>query len=310
MCWGDGFGLLATLSEDSDDLTTSSTTWTVTCDNDRGMMYVRDGQLVDFYDSTAYDVSCCASRVSYVDVAAKTCEMEYNDGSYKTNHPNTTMAAGITIATDNVDSGQFMVKMGARDDTHATTDTSYELTGLKGLFDDGTLLATFEGITVSTAPKWQANILGNSAVNRELNLDLMLQAADLVRHYGGTARKVQMRMGLGQRRKYASLLLPDVRFSPGVLKGGYETLSFAGGDGSVEIIIDPFAQPNQIYMHPEGEIMKHELTPLGWGNKGGMQQRQGYDVWDMFLKLYTELGVEQRNSLVLIDDLVEPNKWS
>ena len=308
-CWSDGFGLLATLSEASDSLSTSAN-WTVTCDNDRGMMYVRDGMLVDFYQSTAYDVSSCASRVDYVDIAAKTCEMEGNAGDYKTNHPNTTMASGITIATDTVASGSLMVKMGARDDTHATTDTPSDICGLDGLFDDGTLLATFEGITVSSAPKWQAYMLGNSDVNREINVDLMLQACDLSRrHIGGG--QIEMRMGLGQRRKYANLLMPDVRFAPGVLKGGYETLTFSAGDGSVSIIIDPMAQPNKIYVSPKGLIKKYEMAPLGWGAMDQkMHQRAGYDEWDMFLRLYTNLGVEQRNPLVLIEDLVEPNIFS
>ncbi len=65
----------------------------------------------------------------------------------------------------------------------------------------------------------------------ELSIDLMLQACDATRTRSG-ARGSRMFMGLGQRRKYANLLLPDVRFAPAVLKGGYETLTFAGGDGS------------------------------------------------------------------------------
>ena len=120
-----------------------------------------------------------------------------------------------------------------------------------------------------------------------------------------------MRMGMGQRRKYVGMLLPDVRFQPTKLRGGYEVMTFAAGDGSTEIIVDPMNQPNKIYIHPEGEIKKYEVLPLGWGNIGGkMHQRAGYDEYDMFLRLYTNLGVEQRNTLTLIKDLTEPNIWS
>jgi hypothetical protein len=202
------------------------------------------------------------------------------------------------------------VKVGARDASWASTDTPAELTGLTGIFDDGTNLAVFENITVASNPKWAANIISNSSVNRELTIDLMLNACDLTRTRSG--QKVdQILFGLGQRRKYANLLLPDVRFAPTVLKGGYETLTFSGGDGSIEMIVDPIAQPNMIFFSPKGAIQKYELSPLGWGNLDGSQlhQRAGYDEWDAFLRIYTQLGTEQRNNLTLLKDLTEPTLY-
>jgi len=306
---GDGFGLLGTLSAVSDTLTTSSTTWTITMDNDTGVMRLIPGMVVDFFNATAIDQSAVASRVSSVDPVAKTAEMEFNDGTYKTAHP-IVAARSYTIVAATVASGSFVVRAGAREASHATSNTPVEITGLDGIFDDGTLLATFENIAAATYPMWQANILGNSSVNRELTLDLMLQALDVTRTASGKSVKT-MRMGLGQRRKYANLLLPDVRFSPGQLRGGYEVLTFAGGDGSVEMVIDPALSPNKIYCEPEGAIQKYEMTPLGWGKLDQqIHQRQGYDEWDQFLRVYTNLGVEQRNSLTLVKDLVEPSLYS
>lgn len=306
---GDGFGLLGILSANSDTLTTSTTTWTITMDNDLGVSRLIPGMVLDFYDSTAIDQSSVASRVASVDPVAKTAEMEFNDGTYKTNHP-IVAARSYTIVAAVVGSGAFAVRSGAREASHATSNTPVEITGLDGIFDDGTLLATFENITVASYPMWEASILGNSSVNRELTLDLMLQALDVTRTSSGKSVKT-MRMGLGQRRKYANLLLPDVRFSPGQLRGGYEVLTFAGGDGSVEMVIDPALSPNKIYCEPEGAIMKYEMTPLGWGKLDQqIHQRQGYDEWDQFLRVYTNLGVEQRNSLTLIKDLVEPSLYS
>jgi len=119
-------------------------------------------------------------------------------------------------------------------------------------------------------------------------------------------------MGLGQRRKYANLLMPDVRFAPTVLKGGYETLTFSGGDGSLTMLIDPMQKPNKIYFEPSGTIKKFEATPLGWGNLDGsnMHRRSGYDEWDLFLRLYSQIGLDtQRNSLTVLKDLVEPDLY-
>ena len=308
-CHSDGFGLLATMSAAA-TLSTSAE-WTVTCDNDTGMTYVNEGMLVDIYTGATIAASAypCACRVASVDLVNKTCAMELNNGTYTTNHPNATIAA-LTPAGAAIASGGLLVKMGARSASHATTDTGFDIIGLDGIFDDTTLLATYEDIAVATYPKWKANILGNSSVNRELSIDLMLQAVDLTRR-NAAAKKIQMRFGQGQRRKYVNLLLPDVRFAPTQLKGGYETLTFAAGDGSVEIIVDPMTRPNKIYIHPEGVIQKYEMAALGWGNLDQkMHQRSGYDEYDAFLRLYTNLGVEQRNACTLIKDLVEPKIWS
>lgn len=305
----DGFGLLGTLSANSDALTTSSTTWTVPLSNDMGCKRCVPGMLVDFFNAGSIDQSAIASRIASVDFAGKSLEMEFNDSSFKVNHP-IIAARSYTVATDVVASGSFMVRMGAREATHATTNVPVEMTGLEGIYDDGTLLATFENIAVATMPWWKANVLGNSSVNRELTLELMLQGIDVARTQSGKQIRT-MRMGLGQRRKYANILLPDVRFAPTELRGGYETLTFAGGDGAVKIVIDPDLPTNKVFMEPDGIIQKYEMTPLGWGNLDQqIHQRQGYDEWDQFLRIYTNLGAEQRNCLCLVKDLIEPSLYT
>jgi len=311
-CHWDGWGQLGRLSAGASY--TGNATWAGTFDNDLGITYFQEGQFVDFYVSagTSNDVNtgtCAAgSRVLSINPATKVIIFETPSASYLTNHP---VASGfVNTVAHTIVSGTMAIKAGTRDNAWASSDTPVEITGLTGIYDDGTALASFENITVATYPKWKANIIGNSAVNRELTIDLMLNACDLTRTRSGM--KVDtIRMGLGQRRKYANLLMPDVRFAPTVLKGGYETLTFSGGDGSIEMVIDPMTQPNMIFFEPKGVIQKYELTPLGWGNLDGSQlhQRAGYDEWDAFLRLYTNLGTEQRNCLTLLKDLVEPSLY-
>ena len=243
----DGFGKLGTVSVESDTLSTSAA-WTVTFDNDLGVSRIIPGMVVDFYVGADIDQSAIASRVLSVDPVAKTIEMEGNDGTYKANHP-IVAARSYTVAAAVLAAAEEMVRSGAREASHATTDTTVEMTGLEGIYDDGTLLATFENILVASYPMWEANMIGNSSVNRELSLNLMLQALDVTRAHSGKTVKT-MRMGLGQRRKYANLLLPDVRFAPAELVGGYETLTFSGGDGSVKLVIDPALPPNKIFCEP------------------------------------------------------------
>jgi hypothetical protein len=307
----DGFGQIGRLS--AAVTYPGATAWTGTFDNDIGIMYFQEGMLVDFYSSSGASqvlntaAGAIGCRVSTVNPSTKVVSFELGAATYIANHPNAiTSATNVTPIT--LPEGALAIKMGQRAYTaHATSATPTEITGLKGIFDDGTLLDTYESISADNIPKWRANMIGNSSVNRELSIDLMLNAVDVTRIRSGRSVDT-IRMGLGQRRKYANLLLPDVRFAPTVLKGGYETLTFSGGDGSLEIVVDPLTQPNMIFFEPKGVIQKYELSPLGWGNLDGSQlhQRSGYDEWDAFLRIYTNLGVEQRNCLTLLYDLTEP----
>lgn len=311
MCHWDGFGQLGRLSAAA---TVPAGTWAGTFSNDIGIMYMIEGQLVDFYASAGDTVpgssgsAIFGQRISTITPSTKVVIFETNATTYKANHPTLSSLTNGVASTMPV--GCIAVKLGARDLAYASTDTPREIVGLAGIYDDGTALSVYEGITVASNPKWKANLISNSAVVRELSIDLMLNACDLTRTRSG--KKVdQILFGLGQRRKYANLLLPDVRFAPTVLRGGYETLTFAGGDGSIEMTVDPMCQPNKTFFSPAGIVKKYELTPLGWGNLDGSQlhQRAGYDEWDAFLRIYTNLGIEERNCLTLLSDLVEPSLY-
>lgn len=305
----DGFGQLARLTAAA---TVPADTWAGTFDNDIGVMYLAEGMLVDFYASAGDTVpgssgsAVFGQRILSITPSTNVVIFETNATTYKANHPTlSSLTNGVATTMAN---GAIAVALGARELGWASTDTPVEMYGLDAIFDDGTALAAFEGITVASNPKWAANILSNSSVNRELTVDLMLTACDLSRRRSGEKPDTIL-MGLGQRRKYANLFLADVRFDPEVLKGGYRTLTFAAGDGSVKIIIDPLCQPNKMYFFPMGAIKKYELTPLGWGNLDGSQlhQRASYDEWEAYLRIYTQLGITQRNCFTLLKDLVEPS---
>ena len=306
-CWGDGYGLLGTISTTATPST--GTTWTATFSNDRGVRYIRKGMVVDFYTSGgALDQSNTASRVTSINPTTKVVTFEKLANTYETYHP---LGTGYTQAAGTIPTASQMVRMGARVLTHTTAAASYELTGLNGLFDDATLLASFQGQTISSYPEFVANIIDNSAVNRELSIDLMLQAMDLTATRSDQTVETIL-TGLGQRRKYFALLANDVRYAPGQFVGGYETLQFAQ-NGQVTMKFDPHAQPNRMYFMPADGVKKYELTPIGWGGMDGqkMHWRDNYDQATMFLRTYTNLGVEKRNALTLLDDLVEPavNVW-
>jgi len=302
-CHGDGTGLLATLSTAASAKT--GATWTITCDNDRGVRYLKKGMLVDFFESTSIDEDTVTSRIASINPTTKVVTMEANAGTYLSTHP---IAAARSYSLDDsqsVASGAFVVRTGARLATHAVT-TTYEIAGMNAMFDDGTLLTTFEGINTSNDPEFKANILGNSDVNRELSEDLMLSAMDMTAARSSKTADI-IRTGLGQRRKYFGLLKPDLRYAPSTFVGGYENLGFSQNQ-AVTMVFDPVTQPNRMYFEPKGCIKRYEVIPIGWGgfDPNIMHWRQDYDQAAMYLRTYTNLGVEERNALTLLDDLTEP----
>ncbi|KKM00639.1 hypothetical protein LCGC14_1802440 [marine sediment metagenome] len=311
-CHGDSFGLLGITSANTNPVTGS--TWTATFDNDRGVRYLRKGMICDFYDTagTAIDVTATSVRISSINPNTRVVTFEAAAGSYKAFHP-IVAAQSYTETTEQIDSTSQLVRYGAREVAHATTDTSNEMMGLLGMYDDGSLLGTFEGVTAitTTNKEFQANVLSNSSVNRELSIDLMLAAMDMTSARADNANASIIRMGLGQRRKYFGLLAPDVRYAPQKLLGGYEKLAFSQNAG-VSIVVDPYTQPNRLFFETDNAIKRYELKALGWGGftPGKMHWRENYDEGTMFLSVYTNLGVENRRALTLLSDLTEPSSSS
>ena len=307
-CWGDGYGLLGVTSAAATPNATA--TWDATFDNDRGVRYMKKGMIVDFFDSTGATQNTTASslRIDSINPITKvvTFETISDTTQYRDYHP-TSAGRGYTNTTASIPAAGIMVRQGARAAAHTTSTASREIIGINGMFDDGTLLGTYEGLTTTTAPEFIANIMDNSAINRELSIDLMLAAMDMTAARSGREATI-IRTGLGQRRKYFNLLANDVRYAPAKFIGGYESIGFSQNQ-AVTMVFDPVTQPNRMYFEPPGVIRKYELTPIGWGgfDPNKMHWRQDYDEATMFLRTYTNLGVEERNALTLLDDLNEPS---
>lgn len=305
-CHGDGHGKLGTVSTAA--TTQTDTTFTVAFDNDTGVRYLRKGMIVDTYASGGtVNSNACNLKIQSINHSTKVVTFESAGTDYRSYHPNATIRAYTNSDSQTIAASSQMVRQGARVDTSfATSETPREMVGMLGHFDNGSLLATYEGVTVANDPEFKAQMLTNSSVNREVSIDLMLLAMDAAAGRSGIRPNTIM-MGLGQRRKYFGLLAPDIRFAPQKLQGGYESLTFAQ-DGAVNMVVDPVAQPNRMFFYPDGAIKKYTLTDLGWGgfDPNRMHWRADYDEATMYLRMYANLGCEQRNALVLLGDLTEP----
>jgi hypothetical protein len=186
---------------------------------------------------------------------------------------------------------------------NAVAGVGHEITGIKAIVDDGTVAATFEGITRSTYPLWKGNVLDNAGVQRNLTLDLLQQAEDAVVEMAGM-RPDWVRMNFGQRRKFFDLVGGDRRFTSTTFDGGFERLSYNG----LTITIDIDHPKNEITLLTKSSIKKYMLRKFGMLDFDGLVLRQvsGYDQWRGYVGMYGNLGSKRPNCNARLTDLVEP----
>lgn len=207
--------------------------------------------------------------------------------------------AGTVVATDKI----------VREDTNnggatgtPTPSDGVELTGLRAIIDDNTDgPTTFQNISRSTNDEWKAQVLRNGGTLREITLDLLQQAEDEGEINSGK-RSDMLVMGYGQRRKYLALLLPDVRFAPQKLKGGFKTLQF----NDKPVYIDKDCFPEEVLMMIRRNYKKYNVQALGvLDNAGPAERIVGFDSYEIVLGGYFNLGVDQTNCEVRLVDLKE-----
>ncbi len=216
-----------------------------------------------------------------------------------------TWTGGVdTHAATDVIVREDTVAEGAAAGPHVPAD-GVEMTGLRAIVDDDNDgPTTFQNINRSTAANalWNAQVLRNGGTLRELTLDLMQQAEDQGEISSGV-RSDMLIAGYGQRRKYLSLLLPDVRFAPQRLVGGFRVLQF----NDKPFYVDKDMTPEEMYMLVRRNYQRFIVRELGILDEAGSAERiPSQDVYEIVIGGYFNIGVEKTNCEVRIADLKEP----
>jgi hypothetical protein len=260
--------------------------------------HFRPGQRVDFYDSAAWTTKHNDGGAAAASQGREVEAVDYatNTFTYSGSDLSGVLGAGdFIVREDTVDGGG--------DTNGPVPSDGVELTGLRAIVDDGTdSSVTFQNISRTTYPEWSAQVLGNSGTLREITLDLLQQAEDQGEIDSGK-RADMLVTGYGQRRKYLALLLPDVRFAPQKLIGGFKTLQW--NDKSV--FIDKACNPEEVYMLVRRSIQKYNVQEIGiLDNAGPAERIAGYDKYEIVIGGYFNLGVDAANCNVRLVDLKEP----
>jgi len=277
--FGDGTGIMALC-------TAINSTVTQEVDN---AQYLRVNMMIDIWDDGNPDAIIGDSlQITAISPNADgTADLTTDTGSHTT-------AVGDMIRRED-----------AAVDDGAGDATSYEMTGLQEIIDDGTIAATFENIVRADFPIWNGHVLDNSGTDRNLTLDILQQAEDAV-YRAASKRPNWIRMNLGQRRKFFDLVAPDKRYMSGRIDGGWERLEYNG----LELTVDVDAPKGKIIFLTKETIKKYSLRKFGLIDFDGLvlRQKDGKDLWGGYIGAYCNLGSKRPNCNAIVTDLSEPTE--
>jgi len=161
--------------------------------------------------------------------------------------------------------------------------------GARGIVDDGTVVATLQGISRSTNPWWKAYVDSASAALAESDIvNAYLKAKEY-----GNPRFIFMNYLLF--KKYGTLLTSYKKTvdTKEVLTGGWYGVDFAAGAGKVAVVLDYDCPDQEVHIIDPDSLTLAQLTPLTWLDRGdGILRRVDYATWQGVLRWYGNLVVK------------------
>ncbi len=202
------------------------------------------------------------------------------------------LVAAVTYSNDH-----YFVRTGAY---------NVEMMGLKGIVDDATYVSTLQGLSRTTYPWFEGNVLDNGGTNRALTLDLMQQSSDTAEKEGGGVSLIVSNYEL--RRKYADLLVADKRFvNKLTLDGGFSALEYSAGGEPLPFVVDRHALDNTMMFLDESTFAIYRASDFDWMDKDGnlLSRVSGYDAYEAILFVYQNLGCSTPKHNTVLRDITQ-----
>lgn len=179
-----------------------------------------------------------------------------------------------------------------------------EMMGLLGIVNDAnTRDGQFVGAldrTLAANGFWDANVLANGGVARNLTLDLMQQGFDASEIEGGEVSLITT--SYAQRRRYLALVKADGRFVNNLkMDGGWDALDYNGKP----LVVDRHMLPGMIYFLDEKTLELYRMSDFDWMDMDGsvLSRVAGVDAYEATLYKYATLGCGACNNNTVIEDL-------
>ena len=177
-----------------------------------------------------------------------------------------------------------------------------ELSGFPRVIDDGSAVATYEGITrLGSGFVWAWKGLELDASQANLSDDFLQRMYMTMFSYSGKKPNT-IRINTTQARKYMALTLPQVRFDE---KAERDTAP--SGDNAerriwngIEMLIDLDCGFDEVYMWASDYIYKFENRPLSFDSSDGniIKWNPGFDAYIGFAKTYANIGTDVPRAMI------------
>lgn len=186
---------------------------------------------------------------------------------------------------------------------NAPTDGK-EITGLKLVVDDGTIVSTYENISRSTYNQFDGITIDAGSAN--LSNDMLQRAISRVKIQSNGKMVNKVVSNTSQFRKYLDVVTPLKRFqNKDKMDSGYEEVPTWNG---MEWIEDTDCDFDRVYLLNTKYIERFELYPLKFDDHGGdvLKWDPDYDAYVAYAKAYTNVGTRVPNAHACIKSLATP----
>ena len=172
-----------------------------------------------------------------------------------------------------------------------------EMMGLKGLIDDGTYIATLQGVVRGTYI-WFKSYVDSSASQRSLTEALMYDT------YLKATEKGKPKYGLTHPDVFAAYglsLTPDRRYTTDMkLKGGFTGLAF----NDIMITSDRDCPYDELYFIDPSSLSVEELSPIGFLDEDGSILERNGNAWDATLRWYANIATNSPNKNAVLRNVI------
>lgn len=285
MFYGDGRGILATSAKSQ--TMAKNTDTQLTFDTTR---YLEPGMIVALWTNATDTSSVLADGGAYSDSnSVEKVSVKSVDSSVLATFTDGDTAADATL-TNTTTVRQF------NDRTGTTAADNNVISGLRLFADDGSITATVLGISRTTYPRWQGQLV--SATSENLSRDHLYRLWDKIYRQSGEMADTCI-FDLTARREYLNILQPDIRFAPVKdTDAGYdaEDMILSVGGKACRLIVDVDVPFGTIFMFPKSQLVWWELSPLELDQSTGSPLKQaqpftwGTGSGDVFFGYLREKG--------------------
>lgn len=176
-----------------------------------------------------------------------------------------------------------------------------EMLGVQGLVDTTTFSTTFEGLSVSTYPQFQGNVVSAGGVS--ISHDFLQRLFNRAPIACGEEPDMLL-SNYGQARNFLNTELQKTRYEPGEVKAGATVLKW----GKFEWMVNNNCAQGMVFFLNMNDINKYEVKSLGLSDLPGysLYQIQGKDAIGGYLVYRGNIGTWGRNRHCKGTDLTEP----